>query len=190
MVVTDLMGVYTKFSEIADEHSGIPAYAHGDPNVGGGGSTASGLSMLMSSAARGIRGLIRYIDKNIIKPSVTKQYYDCIAKEDNFTLICDFQVVSSGSSAALVKEQLAARRLEFMQATANPIDAQIMGIEGRKYMLTETAKSLSMDLSRVIPPTPPPMQAPQALEPNEGAQTLDQAGNPVVGQDTRQFNQK
>jgi len=97
--------------------------------------------------------------------------------------------VTSGSASAMVKEQMAARRIEFMNATANPIDAQIMGMEGRKYLLEETAKSIQLDMSRVFPPasTPPPQEA-GSNDQSEKPQALDAAGSPVVGQDTRTAN--
>jgi hypothetical protein len=188
-VITDqLMNVYNNFSKIADEHSGIPAYAHGDPNVGGAGNTASGLNMLMGGAARGIRAIVSAIDEDMIKPSIEAQYFWSVSQEENRGFICDYQIVASGSSAALMKEQMAARRIEFMRETANPIDMQILGMEGRKYLLEETAKSIQLELSRVFPvrqdPTIPPLE-PQA--PGEGNASLDSAGNPVSGQDTAQF---
>ena len=189
MVVEKLLQVYAAFSKIADEHSGVPGFAHGDPQVGGAGNTASGLQMLMGSAARGIRGLVSSLDENIIKPAIERQYVYIVDTEPNYGFICDYQIVTSGSAAALVKEQMAARRIEFMNATANPIDAQILGIEGRKYLLEETARSIQLDISRVFPPasTPPPQPA-GPNDQSEKPQALDAAGSPVVGQDTRTAN--
>lgn len=195
MVVERLMGVYTNFSKIADEHSGVPAFAHGNPNVGGAGDTASGLSMLMGSAARGIKAIIKTIDENIIKPSVERQYIWLIERKDFFGMVCDYQIVSGGTMAALAREQMSARRIEFMNATANPVDAQIMGMEGRKYVLEETAKSVNLELSKMMPVKQGPMPMdPETGRPNfdatgASAQNLDAAGNPVQGQDVRQFNQ-
>ena len=197
MVVERLMNVYNTFSKIADEHSGVPAFAHGDPQVGGAGSTASGLSMLLGSAARGIKAIIKAIDEAIIKPSVERQYMWLIERNEYFGMICDYQIVSGGTMAALAREQMAARRIEFMNSTANPVDAQIMGMEGRKYVLEETAKSVNMDLTRYIPKqTPPPPPQPQeGGDPanfgptGASAQNLDAAGAPVAGQDTRMFNE-
>jgi hypothetical protein len=188
VITEQLLGVYNNFSKIADEHSGIPAYAHGDPNVGGAGNTASGLNMLMGGAARGIRAIVSAIDEYLIKPSIEAQYYWCISQEENKGFICDYQIVTSGSSAALIKEQMAARRLEFMRETANPIDMQILGMEGRKYLLEETARAIQLELSRVFPirqnPNVPPLD-PQA--PGQGNATLDASGQPVSGQDNAQF---
>jgi hypothetical protein len=198
MVVERLMSVYTSFSKIADEHSGVPAYAHGDPQVGGAGNTASGLSMLMSSAARGIKALVTSIDDHITSQSVKRQYQLCIEQEENYGLVCDYEVVTIGSTAALLKEQLSARRMEFMAGTNNPVDLQIMGFEGRKYLLEETARSMQLDVTRIFPPQQPPQpqntggqpgQPMPGQVPPEASQTLDASGNPVVGQDTRQFNQ-
>ena len=193
MVVERLMNIYTSFSKIADEHSGVPAYAHGDSQVGGAGNTASGLSILMASSARGIKALVSNIDRNITAPSVTRTYQDMIAEEENFGMIFDYNLVTLGSAAALMKEQLSARRIEFMQATANPYDMQIIGPDGRKYLLEETARSMQLDVKKVFPPQMPAPVAPENMgnagEPTTGPQTLDAAGNPVVGQDTRTANQ-
>jgi hypothetical protein len=197
MVVDQLMKVYSQFSRIADEHSGVPAFAHGDPNVQGAGNTASGLSMLMGSAARGIKAIIKSIDENIIKPSVERQYIWLIERKDYYGMVCDYQIVSGGTMAALAREQMAARRIEFMNATANPVDAQIMGMEGRKYVIEETAKSVNMSLEKYMPKRQEQLPAPvdpETGQPNFGqtgasAQTLDAAGAPVQGQDTRMFNQ-
>jgi len=98
--------------------------------------------------------------------------------------------------AALAREQMAARRIEFMNATANPVDAQIMGMEGRKYVLDETAKSVNMDLdkymSKKLALPPPPQPGEEGVggfgPTGAGARTLDAAGAPVVGQDVRAFN--
>jgi hypothetical protein len=197
MVVERLVQVYITFSKIADEHSGVPAFAHGDPSVGGGGSTASGLSMLFGAAARGIKSIIKSIDEHIIKPSVERQYIWLIERKAYFGMVCDYQIVSGGTMAALAREQMAARRIEFMNSTANPVDAQIMGMEGRKYVLEETAKAVNMDLTKYLPKKQE--QGPMPMNPETGqpafdatgakAQTLDAAGNPVVGQDVRQYNQ-
>jgi hypothetical protein len=67
------------------------------------------------------------------------------------------------------------RRNEFLQATANPIDAQIVGIPGRAEILRETAKDLNMDTTRIVPPREQLMQATQAPAP-----PAPQGGSPVL----------
>ena len=43
------------------------------------------------------------------------------------------------------------RRNEFLMATANPIDSQITGVEGRAYLLREAARGLQMDTNKIVP---------------------------------------
>ncbi|MFP3489006.1 hypothetical protein R0K20_15495, partial [Staphylococcus sp. SIMBA_130] len=51
----ELLAVYEKFEIRADDATNIPRYSYGNERVGGAGSTASGLSMLMESANKGIK---------------------------------------------------------------------------------------------------------------------------------------
>ena len=44
------------------------------------------------------------------------------------------------------------RRTEFLAATANPVDMQIVGVEGRAALLRESAKALDIDTDSVVPP--------------------------------------
>ena len=44
------------------------------------------------------------------------------------------------------------RRNEFLAATANPFDMQILGLEGRAALLREAAKALDMNPDIVVPP--------------------------------------
>lgn len=203
MVVERLIQVYQVISKLADDHSGIPAYAHGDARVGGAGNTASGLSMLITSAARGIKLLISEMDEKLIAPSIKRQYYRNLEAE-NVALVCDFEIVARGASAVLVKEQMATRRLEALQLTNNPLDVQILGMEGRKGMLRDVLTDLGIDVDKYLPEdrfgsllsqqVPMPMQpggpaqpgmitqGPQSAPP-AGPTTLDASGAPAVGMD-------
>lgn len=192
LVVERLITCYKFFSNLADEHSGIPAYAHGDPQVGGGGNTASGLSMLITQAARGIKGVIKAIDSRIIVPCVKNAYYKVIQNFRNYGLIPDHKIVAQGAISLLAKEQQAQRRIEFLQMTNNPTDVGIMGPDGRRYLLKTTARSLELDENRIVPEQQMNQATPgigQAIPSQPGPATLDQAGNPAQGTDTRMFNQ-
>ena len=146
LIADRLQILYEFFMKLADEDSGIPRYAHGETQVGGAGRTASGLSMLMTHAARGVKMFIKNLDKGIIQQSVQKQfYYNLDYEELDEDLIGDVKVVAKGSSSMIAKEQQSVRRTEFMGMTNNPVDVQIMGLKGRKYLLDETAKSLEID---------------------------------------------
>ncbi len=190
IIVERLIAVYKFFSNLADEYCGIPAYAHGDPQVGGAGNTASGLSMLITQAARGIKGLIKALDSRVIVPNVTAAYHKVIVDEDSYGVIPDHKIVAQGATALLAKEQLAIRRTEFMAQTNNPVDVQIMGPKGRKYLLKTTARALDLEEDKVVPEDE--MQNLLAAAPMASLaspETLGPDGMPnSVGQDFRAFN--
>ena len=146
-----LMAVYEKFSRLADDHSGIPAYVYGDMDVQGAGRTSSGLSMLMGAAGKGIRQVVMHIDTDIVKPIVTRQFVYNMRYEDDESIKGDAEVVARGTINLAVKETVNVRRIEFLNATANPLDAEIIGMDGRAAILREVAKGLQMPVDEIIP---------------------------------------
>jgi hypothetical protein len=150
MVVHRLMEVYEFCLKQADEDSGVPRYAHGETQVGGAGDTASGLSMLISQASRGIKSVIKNIDKGVISPSVQMIFDYNMANDPDITTIGDLKAVAKGASALMAKEQQTVRRKEILAETNNPVDLQILGIRGRAELLRENIKALDMDPDKII----------------------------------------
>ncbi len=147
----ELMAVYERFARLADDHSGIPAYVYGDLNVQGAGRTSSGLSMLMGAAGKGIRQVVMHIDGDVVKPIVQRQFIYNMRYDEDQSIKGDVEVVAKGAVNLAMKETTNVRRLEFLNATANPIDIEIMGKEGRAAVLREVAKSLQMPGDEVVP---------------------------------------
>lgn len=147
----ELMGVYEKFSRLADDHSGIPAYVYGDLNVQGAGRTSSGLSMLMGAAGKGIRQVVMHIDTDVVKPIVLRQFVYNMRYDEDESIKGDVEVLARGAINLAVKETVNIRRIEFLNATANPIDLEIIGKEGRASILREIAKGLQMSVEDVVP---------------------------------------
>jgi len=166
-----LLGVYQNFAKMADDQSGIPAYVYGDGQVGGAGRTASGLSMLMGSAGKGIRQTIMHIDLDVIGPLVTAQYMWNMQFVDNPDIKGDCEIIPRGAITLANREQLNVRRVEFLQATANPIDAQIVGLKGRASILREVSKGLAMPVDDIVPTN-------ETLEIMEAKQAMQQAAQP------------
>jgi len=148
---TELMAVYEKFSRLADEHSGIPSYIYGDLNVHGAGRTSSGLSMLMGAAGKGIRQVVMHIDSDIIKPIVRRQFIYNMRYDEDESIKGDVEVIAKGAINLAVKETVNIRRIEFLNATANPVDLEIIGKEGRAAILREVAKGLQMPVDDIVP---------------------------------------
>lgn len=148
---SELMAVYEKFSRLADDHSGIPAYVYGDLNVQGAGRTSSGLSMLMGAAGKGIRQVVMHIDSDVVKPIVMRQFVYNMRYDEDESIKGDAEVIARGAINLAVKETVNVRRVEFLNATANPIDAEILGKDGRAAILREVAKGLQMPVDEIIP---------------------------------------
>jgi hypothetical protein len=145
-----LMSVYQQFAKQADEITGIPNYVYGSSAVSGAGRTASGLSMLMDNASKGIKQAIANIDK-IVSGIVQRLYLHNMMYDEDPYIKGDFKVVAKGAIGLIQKETLQMRRNEFLIATSNPIDSQIVGTEGRAYLLRELARGLQMDTEKIIP---------------------------------------
>lgn len=186
-----LMGVYDRFSRLADDHSGIPSYIYGDTNVQGAGRTASGLSMLMGSAGKGIRQVVMHIDSDVIKPIVYRQYVYNMRYDADESIKGDAQIVAKGAVNLAVKETVNVRRVEFLNATANEFDMNIIGTEGRAALLREVAKGLQMPVDDIVPSreklatasraaaAASQMPAPGGGQP--AMENTDLAGNPAGG---------
>ena len=149
----ELMGVYNQFARQADEVTGIPNYIYGGGSGGSGaGRTASGLSMLMDNAAKGIKTAIGQVDK-VVEMVVNKFYIHNMMYNPDPYIKGDFKVVPKGAMGLLAREAVQVRRNEFLAATNNPVDLQIVGPEGRAYLLRELAKGLQMDTDKLVPTT-------------------------------------
>lgn len=146
-----LMSVFERFSRLADDHSGIPSYISGDMSVEGAGRTASGLSMLMGSAGKGIRQVVMHIDSMVIKPIVERIFVYNMRYDEDESIKGDAVIVPLGAVNLAVKETVNMRRIEFLNATANEYDMSIIGSEGRASILREVAKGLQMQADEVVP---------------------------------------
>ena len=189
MMSAELLKVYDYFSDLADDYTGIPAYVQGSDDAKGAGRTASGLSMIMTHASRGIKGVISNMDEGVIKPLITNIYnYNMLYDEDE-SIKGDVEIVPMGALHLFNKEQAQVRRNEFLMATNNPVDLQIVGMKGRANLLREVAKTLDMPGHDIVPDEQEiEMQEQQMAQQRMiEQQSLDAAGNPVAGQDTNLF---
>lgn len=159
--VPELAGIIKTFMDLADEWSGIPKYLTGDA-PGGAGRTASGLSMLMSNAGKSLKQVVANVDNYVMRPLLERLHYWNMRYSDDNDLKGDINIVVRGANALVAKESAQVRRNEFLATTANPIDMQILGVEGRAQILREVVKTLDLDTDRIIPP-PEVMKVKQAL---------------------------
>lgn len=147
----ELMQVYEKFAALADEYTGIPRYMSGLES-GGLGRTASGLSMMVTNASKTIKQVVASIDSNLLTPMLERLYYYNMRYSDDPDLKGDVNVVARGAMSLVTKETAQQRTLEFLQATANPFDMQILGVDGRAELLRMAAQRMDTNTDKIVPP--------------------------------------
>lgn len=178
--VNDLLTVIEKFYQLADDFSLVPRYMAGSDKVGGAGRTASGLSMLMDAANKGLKGVVANVDINVLSQMLTKLYNYNMLYNDDPTIKGDAQVVASGAVSLMRVESMQLRRNEFLQVTANPYDMQITGLDGRAEVLRSVAGSLELNTDKVVPPAE---ELDQKLQQQQAmAQVQQGTGKPGGGQ--------
>jgi hypothetical protein len=145
----ELLAVYQSFEDKADDVTGIPKYAYGNERTAGAAQTAQGLAMLLESTSKIIKDCIRNIDEGLIKPRIMYQFHHNMLNMDEFKYSGDINVATIGSRTLSIRGAEATKRNEFLQATANPTDMEVMGIEGRAAILRKMGEDLG--LPNVIP---------------------------------------
>lgn len=174
-VTQNLGQVVDMFRRFADEETSLPSYTHG-AHMPGLNKTASGMSMLMGAANISIKGIIKNIDDYLVKPLI-KALYDWNMKWNSREDIKgDMNIVARGSTTLVAKEVQSQRLIQFLQMTANPVDAQLVD---RLALLREVAEALDIDARKVIRDEHTFSQPPQAIDgrglPQQGP---DAAGGP------------
>jgi hypothetical protein len=107
--------------------------------------------MLMGNAGKAIKQVIANIDLGVMTPMLERLYDHNMQYSEDAELKGDVQIVARGASSLVNKDNAQVRRNEFLAATANPIDMSIVGVQGRAAILREVAKTLDMDVDKVVP---------------------------------------
>lgn len=213
MHVQELLVIFNHFDAQADNITGFPKYSYGDSRVGGAGRTSSGLAQLLGNVGKGVRRTVAAVDRDIIKMKVTRTYDFNMEYDPDASIKMDLLAVARGASAVLQKQETAIRQRELLTATANPLDAAIIGMKGRAEMLRPALKYADFDPEKILPDdmelqllmaTMPPAHAllgktgpngPEGADPNgmgpqggtpEGGDNLDAGGMPVNGTEQRE----
>jgi hypothetical protein len=178
----EIMNTLLFLQNLADEISGIPRYLTGSDRVGGAGRTASGLSQLMSNATRTMTSVAGGIDENVVEPLLKKTYDLILLTTGTDVLQGDENIVARGATYAEERETDRMRMIEFMQATTNPIDMQIMGIDGRATLLREVSNSFLPSGEEIVPSEQAMMMRQQAAQQQAAMQgALAGPGEPGAG---------
>lgn len=165
----EMLNVMSAFEEKADKDTGIPEFFHGGQGGGeGADATARGREMLMNQSMKLLRSSIINIDVDILQPMLRMLYDDNMLNHEDNTIKGDAQVVPRGASAMLQRDSIRNDHMAFLELTANPVDLEIMGQEGRSKILRSLAKT--------YPDLPNPI--PSEEEREMAARTAEQQGSP------------
>lgn len=153
----NLMQMAEMFKQFADDETSLPAYTYGDQSQEIN-KTAQGMSMQMGAAAMPIKQVIKNLEDGCIKPLIESLYDWNMQWSDREEIKGDMEIKVLGSSSLIAKEVKSQRLLQFMGITMNPIDMRYVD---RKWLLTEAAMAMDINIDKAIPkqpPEPPPSE--------------------------------
>jgi hypothetical protein len=177
-----MIEVFNAFMGIADDVSAIPKYIGGQAGSGGAGRTASGLAMLMGNASKILQTVSANIDRDVIEGCMT-QLFDLILLTDTTGMLTgEEQVTVQGVNVAIQRETLRQRQIEFLQATANPLDQKIMGMKGRGLVLKSVSSTIGLDGDQIVPSEDELDKMQQAQEQSAQSAPIDAAVQKAVAQ--------
>jgi hypothetical protein len=148
----ELLGIINECRQWADSRSGVPKYLVGGEPPPGVGRTASGISMLLNSAAKGIRRVVIAIDLEVICPILERIYEKNLMNSPDASVLGDLEVAPAGAVETLVKAELAERRLALIGELSKSPDAELVGIRGRSNVWREAFRSVEMDGASIMVP--------------------------------------
>ena len=146
-VSNELMMMFDKSRQLADEATGIPSYSHGTTGVMGVGRTASGMSMLMGAAQASIKAVVRNIDDYLLAPLAKSLFSFNMQFNFDKQFIGDLEVAARGTESLMRNEIRSQRLLQFMQMTQNQQMAPYVKYD---YVLRELAASMDLDEDKIL----------------------------------------
>jgi len=185
----ELFGVFQQFNNLADELSAIPKYQTGSGASGGAGRTAAGLAMLMGNASKILQTVAANIDRDVLSPLLAGLFDMLMLTDETGVLKGDESIQVMGVNVAVQRETQRARQLEFLQITANPIDAQIVGPKGRAAILRSVSQTIGLPGEEIVPSEDKleAMEQQQQMMAAAGGQAQgDQPGRPTQDTGPRQ----
>jgi len=141
-VSQELIMMFDKARQLADESTGMPSFAHGSTGVMGVGRTASGMSMLMGAAAQGIKSVVKNIDDYLLAPLGRALFAFNMQFNYDEKYQGDLDVVARGTESLMRNEIRSQRLIQFMQLSSNPAMAPFIKFD---YVLREIAASMDLD---------------------------------------------
>jgi len=168
-VTQEVLFLFDKARQLADESTGMPSYAHGMTGVMSTGKTASGMSMLMGAAAQNIKAVVRNIDDYLLTPLGKALFAFNMQFNFDKDFIGDVVITAKGTESLMRNEVRSQKLLQFAQfAAGNQMMAPYVKWD---YILREFAASIDIDEEDAV--NDPRAAAIQAAEMAKFQQTLN-----------------
>lgn len=194
-VAAELNAVLQAYWRLADEVSGVPAYAYGGTTPAtGAAATMGGLSLLYNSALRGIKQAIGNLDKHLIEPTIKAYYLLNMLLNPDVSLKADATVVARGAKGIMAREMRQARTVETLQAITPFAQGGLLPREGLVNLLRDWVglQGFNPDLifGKAVPMNTPGAMPLEPANAGEGvgarATPTSAPGTPSPGLDGRQ----
>ena len=147
----DLLTLLNTVIRISDDQTGIPAYAYGSDLAAGAGRTATGLSMLMNAASRGLKDTFIEIDSKVIEPLIKAYFIWNMLYNPDESIKGDARVVVRGSTDIIYKEMQTVRLAEMIDRVSNPVAMNLVGVDGYLNLLREYVTAINLDPDQFLP---------------------------------------
>jgi hypothetical protein len=107
--------------------------------------------MLMGNASKILQTVAANVDRDVLQ-GLLSNLFDMIMLTDSSGMLTGEETVRvRGVAVAIQRETERSRQIEFLTATANPMDAAIIGVEGRANVLRKVANGIGIDGDTVVP---------------------------------------
>lgn len=150
-----LIQIAEYFDTQADDRTMIPRYGYGNENVSGAASTASGLSQLMDSNAKGVKQILKNVDDDVQSTTIEDVYLwnlQHLPDEEWAQAKGDCRVSAHGALGVLLMDQTQMRRQEFLdRIVASQTLTNLLGMRKLGALLRSVAGGLKMPVDDVVP---------------------------------------
>lgn len=150
-VAEQMISIFQFYMRLADEITGIPAFANGTDAAVGAARTKGGLQMLFGAANRGIKKIVANMD-DVLKSCVMRLYWWHMRFNKDESIKGDIDVEVCGVRQFTMREELANKQLEFLRVIGQ--DQRMMQLqhpEELAKMVRDIAIGFEMDPDNVAP---------------------------------------
>jgi hypothetical protein len=150
-VAKELIEIFTFYMRLADEITGIPAFANGTDAAVGAARTATGLNMLFGAANRGIKKIVANMD-NVMESCIMRLYWWHMRYNKDDSIKGDIRVEVCGVRQFTMREQLAQKQLELLKVVGQDQRMQqLQSPQELARMLREIATGFEIDPDCLAP---------------------------------------